>query len=340
MRGEGSQRSMIPRIFAHVVQSLWLRRWSARRQVSDMMLEGAQGGDVGGHGVVVIPAGDDASQPSSLFGDRRVPPPSEFLLEFMQLGAHPVASRLPPKQEAAAPGASADMREPQEVETLRLAQAAPLAVRRRRAAELDEARLFRMQRQREPRHPLVQLRPEPLGVGLVLEAGDDVVGVAHEDDVALGVAFCAIVAPRGRRRNAGRCSPAAVRSPRLAAFRSPSASPARLPSPRPSAICGSGGSPAGRRCGARRTGSATRGRPRRRTPQCRRPAPSSPSCCRFRPIARPAHRAGRVRAETRTRIRGSPPRKPRSAPRPARAGRSCPPARRCRAGAAARRASG
>src|SRR5208337_3718436 len=79
-------------------------------QVSDVMLECAQGGDVGGHGVVIVPAGDHASQPSSLFRDRRVPPPSEFLLEFMQLGAHPVASRLPPKQEAAAPGASADMR--------------------------------------------------------------------------------------------------------------------------------------------------------------------------------------------------------------------------------------
>lgn len=94
-------------------------------QVSDMMLEGAQGRDVGGYGVVVIPAGDHASQPSSLFGDRRVPPPSEFLLELMQLGAHPVASRLPPKQEAAAPGASTDMREPQEVETLRLSLSKP-----------------------------------------------------------------------------------------------------------------------------------------------------------------------------------------------------------------------
>src|SRR5271166_1154943 len=74
------------------------------------MLEGAQGRDVGGYGVVIIPAGDPALQPSSLFGDRQVPPTPEFLLEFMQLGAHPVASRVPPKQEAAAPGASADVR--------------------------------------------------------------------------------------------------------------------------------------------------------------------------------------------------------------------------------------
>src|SRR5208337_2809223 len=164
-------------------------------QVSDVMLECAQGGDVGGHGVVIIPAGDHASQPSSLFRDRRVPPPSEFLLEFMQLGAHPVASRLPPKQETAAPGASADMREPQEVETLRLPLTAPLTVRRRPAAELDEARLFLMQREREPRHTLIQARPEPLGVGLVLEAGDDVVGVTHEDNRALGMAFSPLLRP-------------------------------------------------------------------------------------------------------------------------------------------------
>ncbi len=94
-------------------------------QVSDVMLKGAQSRDVGGHGVVIAPAGDHALQPSPLFGDRRVPPPPEFLLEVMQLGAHPVASRLPPKQEAAAPGAPADMREAQEVERLRLSLSKP-----------------------------------------------------------------------------------------------------------------------------------------------------------------------------------------------------------------------
>src|SRR5208337_678616 len=73
-RGEGSQRSMIPRIFAHVVQSLLASALErAPPQVADVMLECAQGRDVGGHGVVTIPAGDPASQPSSLFRDRRLP---------------------------------------------------------------------------------------------------------------------------------------------------------------------------------------------------------------------------------------------------------------------------
>lgn len=125
-------------------------------EVADVMLEGAPRRDAGGQGVVIVPAGDHASQPSPLVGDRRVPPTPEFLLEFMQLGAHPVAPRLPPKQEAAAPGASADVREAQEVETLRLAETAPLAVGRREAAELDEARLCLIERQREARQPLVQ----------------------------------------------------------------------------------------------------------------------------------------------------------------------------------------
>ena len=82
----------------------------ASPQVSHVMLEGAQRRDVGGHGVVIVPAGDHALQPSPLFGDRRMPPTPEFLLEFMQLGAHPVGrdcrrSRKPPRR-----GASADVR--------------------------------------------------------------------------------------------------------------------------------------------------------------------------------------------------------------------------------------
>ena len=57
---------------------------------------------------------------------------------------------------------------------------------------------------------------------------------------------------------------------------------------------------------------------------------------RSRPRARPAHDAARAPAGTRTRSRGSPPRRWRSAPRPPPAGQACPPARRSRAAAAAR----
>ena len=58
-------------------------------------------------------------------------------------------------------------------------------------------------------------------------------------------------------------------------------------------------------------------------------------CCRSPPIARPAHRAGRVRAGIRTRTRGNPPREKRFQHFGHRAlDDLVPPVRRCRAGAA------
>src|SRR6266581_2776666 len=114
---------------------------SAKRlppEADDDVAEAAECMAVGRHGVVVEPAGDDLPQPAPLFGYRLMPASPEFLLERTQLGAHPVAPRLPLEQEAAASGAAANMREPQEVEGLRLAQPAPLAIGRGEAAKLDQ----------------------------------------------------------------------------------------------------------------------------------------------------------------------------------------------------------
>jgi hypothetical protein len=56
---------------------------------------------------------------------------------------------FPFEKELAAPRLATDEGEAQEVEGLRFAQPAPLAVRRSMAAELDQAGLVRMQRQCE-----------------------------------------------------------------------------------------------------------------------------------------------------------------------------------------------
>src|SRR4030088_3695753 len=79
------------------------------------------------------------------------------------------------------------MSEAEEVERLRLAKPCPLPLLRRSAAELDQTGLVRMQGQRKLRQPIPQFRLEPLGIGLVLKAGNDVVGIAHQDDVSLGM---------------------------------------------------------------------------------------------------------------------------------------------------------
>src|ERR1700682_3674698 len=79
------------------------------------------------------------------------------------------------------------MGEAEEVERLRLAKPRPFPLLRRSAAELDQTGLVRMQGQRKLRQPIPQFRLKPLGIGLVLKAGNDVVGIAHQDDVSLGM---------------------------------------------------------------------------------------------------------------------------------------------------------
>jgi len=75
----------------------------------------------------------------------------------------------------------------QEVKRLRL----PLATGRTGsggvAPELDEPRLVGMQLQVELRKPLSKVAEELLGVRLVLEPGDKVVGEPHDDHVTVGV---------------------------------------------------------------------------------------------------------------------------------------------------------
>src|SRR5882724_12520051 len=101
------------------------------------------------HGVIVEVSTDDLPQPFSLYGDGLVHAPSQLLLDGLQLRPHAVASRLPFDQELASPRLATDEGEAEEVEGLRLAEPAPLAVFFRRASELDQPGLLRVQRQRE-----------------------------------------------------------------------------------------------------------------------------------------------------------------------------------------------
>ncbi len=81
------------------------------------------------------------------------------------------------------------MGEPEERKRLRFTDTAPPAVDRRMAGELDEAGLVRMQRERELLQPPPQVRQKASGLGLVFEADDDIIGIAHDDDVTLGMAL-------------------------------------------------------------------------------------------------------------------------------------------------------
>ena len=113
-----------------------------------MEAEGGERSTVGRHGEVVEVAAHDLPQPFPLLGNRLVHAPSQFLFDGFKLRPHPVASGFPFNEELAALRLAADEGEAQEVEGLRLAEPAPLSVRRREAAELDQAGLVRMKRQR------------------------------------------------------------------------------------------------------------------------------------------------------------------------------------------------
>ena len=67
------------------------------------------------------------------------------------------------------------MGEAEKVERLWFAETTRPPVPGRMASELDEPRLPRMQRQGKICQPHPHILPEPLGIGLVLEADDDVV---------------------------------------------------------------------------------------------------------------------------------------------------------------------
>src|ERR1700720_4702900 len=58
---------------------------------------------------------------------------------------------------------------------------------RRKAAELDQAGLVRIEWQQELLEPLAHIVPEAPGVRLVLEADDNVISIPHEDHVARGL---------------------------------------------------------------------------------------------------------------------------------------------------------
>jgi hypothetical protein len=129
----------------------------------------------------------DLRQPLSLLGNGLMHPPSQFFLDLRELCPHAITPGSPFEEELAPSRLSADVGEPQELEGLRFSEPAPSASVRSVASKLDQAGLLRIERQRELLQPLAHRIPEAPGVRLVLKANDDVVGIAHDNDVARGL---------------------------------------------------------------------------------------------------------------------------------------------------------
>src|SRR6202051_418458 len=80
---------------------------------------------------------------------------------------------------------AADEGEAQERKGLRFAEPASLAVDRRKAAELNQAGLVRVKRQRKSPEPFAHCIKETMRVALMLEADGQIVSVTNDDYVAL-----------------------------------------------------------------------------------------------------------------------------------------------------------
>src|ERR1035438_10168313 len=104
----------------------------------------------------------DAGEPASLFRDREMPAPPDLGLHRAQLCPHLLLDRDPLELEPPVPGLRADVREPQEVERLRLPVAAPGSILGGVPPELDQPRLLRLQLQTELREPVAEIGEEPL----------------------------------------------------------------------------------------------------------------------------------------------------------------------------------
>jgi hypothetical protein len=92
---------------------------------------------------------NDLSQPASLIRDRLVHSPAELLLNFFELGLHPIAAGSPSQHEAAPAGLATDEGKAEEGEGFWFAEPALSASVHREASELDQAGLVGVQRQLE-----------------------------------------------------------------------------------------------------------------------------------------------------------------------------------------------
>ena len=111
--------------------------------------------------------------------------PAQLLLNNSELCPHPLRRRMPPDHKATCRVRATEVHEPEERECFRLLLPSLPSIGRRKTSELNQPCLFRMNLQPELRQPILKVSQKPFGVRPVLESGDEIVGVADHNHVAL-----------------------------------------------------------------------------------------------------------------------------------------------------------
>src|SRR5213596_820014 len=143
-------------------------------QSSDLEAEYAQPCSVVGHAEVAGMSGHHRPQVRALLGNGVVHAPSELELDRLEFGSQAFGTRKPQNHELALSRLRTAVREPEEVEGLRLALSLALSVLAGEAPELDQPRLVGVQLQPELAQPVLHRALEALGVISELEPGNPI----------------------------------------------------------------------------------------------------------------------------------------------------------------------
>jgi len=165
-------------------------------ETSDLEAEQEQRRGIHGHPVVLQVSLEHTAQPLSDFREGVMHPLPEFGIDLSQLRLEPRPLDLAQdRKHSIGAFAAADRGEAQEVEGLGFSLSPASAVAIGKGAELDETGLVWMQFQGETGQTLAQRSEEGLRFGLALESHDEVVGIPHDDHIALGLALAPLLDP-------------------------------------------------------------------------------------------------------------------------------------------------
>jgi hypothetical protein len=153
-----------------------------------VVAEGPQSSGIARHGVVGAVAYDHRTEPCPGLRDGPMASLSQLGLERRELGSHPLLDRVAVDLEAPLQSRPTDVGEPQKGEGLRLPLASPFSVLAREASKLDQASLVGVKLEAEACQSLAQLPQTSLRLCPMLEPNDEVIGIAHDDHVALVLA--------------------------------------------------------------------------------------------------------------------------------------------------------
>jgi hypothetical protein len=155
--------------------------------------EHLQHAQVARHPLIPIVPPEHTLEPRPELPDGPVHPLPQGLFDLLQRRAEPLGDCLAPDRKLARPRLTADVRQAEEVEGLRFSLAPPPAPVTCPPPKVKEACLVRGQLHVEPVEALPQVAQALLSAVFVLEADDEVVTVAHADDVSP----CVPAAPLG-----------------------------------------------------------------------------------------------------------------------------------------------